>query len=72
MLLPINKPTCRLSELADPYYIFKNKGYDVTLASPNGGAVPVDPASLTDDMLTSEAKQFQKDGMGHVMVPVIP
>lgn len=35
-----------LSELTHLYHAAKEKGYEVTIASPNGGNVPVDPESL--------------------------
>lgn len=47
-----------ISELAEPYYVFKEAGYDVTIASPKGGAIPIDPASQQGDFYTSEAKRF--------------
>jgi len=50
-----------LAELAEPYYIFKDAGYDVTLSSPKGGPIPIDAASLEGDFLTAEAKRFQQD-----------
>jgi putative intracellular protease/amidase len=53
---------CRLSELAEPYWVLKNAGYDITLASPNGGAVPVDPASLAGDFKTADAERMLNDG----------
>ena len=31
-----------LEELAAPYYVFKDSGADVTLASPKGGRPPLD------------------------------
>ncbi|KAI8912852.1 DJ-1/PfpI family protein [Gorgonomyces haynaldii] len=34
-----------LSELAHPYVELKNKGYDITLATPKGGEAPMDPGS---------------------------
>ncbi|GLC35950.1 hypothetical protein PLESTB_000522500 [Pleodorina starrii] len=37
-----------LSEVAVPYYIFRDNGYDVTICSINGGEVPVDQAGLSD------------------------
>lgn len=41
------KPTgLWLEELSTPYYIFQDAGYDVSLASVAGGAVPVDPRSV--------------------------
>ena len=35
-----------LEEFASPYYVFTDAGHEVTLASVDGGAVPIDPASL--------------------------
>src|ERR1700741_1893927 len=32
-------------EFAAPYYIFRNSGAELTLASPNGGLPPIDPRS---------------------------
>ena len=32
-----------LEELAAPYYVFKNAGAEITLASPKGGQAPLDP-----------------------------
>lgn len=50
-----------LSEIAEPYYALKHAGYDVTLASISGGAVPLDPASIQMAEQVPEAKKFQSD-----------
>ncbi len=50
-----------LEEFAAPYYAFVDAGCDVTLASPLGGQVPVDPASLEDDALTDDTRRFAED-----------
>ena len=50
-----------LEELATPYYILKDAGAEVTLASPNGGAVPLDPKSQSIMVATSNTKRFLKD-----------
>ncbi|HEY6503731.1 MAG TPA: type 1 glutamine amidotransferase domain-containing protein [Chitinophagaceae bacterium] len=50
-----------LDELATPYYIFKEAGAEVTIASPKGGLVPLDPKSQSILIVTSSAKQFLKD-----------
>ncbi len=34
-----------LEEFAAPYYVFKDAGAEVTLASPKGGQPPIDPKS---------------------------
>lgn len=36
-------------EFAIPYSALIEKGYEVTIASPNGGQVPIDPESLNDN-----------------------
>jgi putative intracellular protease/amidase len=53
---------CRLGELAEPYWILKDAGYDITIASPAGGAVPIDDASLQGDFKTPECDRMMDDG----------
>ena len=55
-------------ELAAPYYVFKDKGYEVVVASIQGGDPPVDGGSLQGDFVKPEECQralkdeaFQKD-----------
>ncbi|EFL88620.1 type 1 glutamine amidotransferase domain-containing protein [Ahrensia sp. R2A130] len=50
-----------LEEFAAPYYVFKDAGADVTLASPKGGQPPLDPSSDTDDAQTEATKRFKDD-----------
>jgi len=50
-----------LEEFAAPYYAFKDQGYTITLASPMGGQVPIDPNSLADDAMTDDAMRYTKD-----------
>jgi putative intracellular protease/amidase len=50
-----------LEELAVPYYIFKDAGAEITLASPAGGDIPVDPKSESIIASTSTLRRFQKD-----------
>ncbi|KIL46990.1 type 1 glutamine amidotransferase domain-containing protein [Jeotgalibacillus campisalis] len=38
-----------LSEFAEPYVEFKKNGFDVTVVSPKGGGIPLDPNSLEDE-----------------------
>lgn len=52
----------RLGELAEPYWVLKDAGYDITIASPAGGAVPIDDASLQGDFKTPECDRFLDDG----------
>jgi len=50
-----------LEEFAGPYYFMKNKGIDITLASPKGGRPPIDPKSELPDFQTDSTKKFEKD-----------
>lgn len=50
-----------LEELAVPYYIFKDAGAGMTLASPLGGRIPIDPKSESIIASTSATRRFQKD-----------
>jgi putative intracellular protease/amidase len=48
-----------LEEFAAPYYVFKDAGADVVLASPKGGQPPLDPRSDEDD--TPATLRFKSD-----------
>ena len=50
-----------LEEFAAPYYVFKDAGSAVTLASPKGGQPPLDPTSDADDAQTEATKRFKGD-----------
>jgi putative intracellular protease/amidase len=50
-----------LEEFAAPYYVFKDAGADITLASPKGGQPPLDPSSEAPDALTQATKRFNDD-----------
>lgn len=50
-----------LEEFAAPYYVFKDAGAEVTIASPKGGQPPLDPASDNDDAQTEATKRFKND-----------
>lgn len=50
-----------LEELAAPYYVFKDAGAELTLASPAGGQPPVDPNSEQADRQTTATKRFRAD-----------
>ena len=50
-----------LEEFASPYYVFKDSGVDVILASPNGGQPPLDPKSDEPDFQTDATKRFKSD-----------
>jgi len=50
-----------LAELAEPYYIFTAAGYDITIASPAGGSIPIDAGSMAENFFTADAKKFMLD-----------
>lgn len=50
-----------LEELAAPYYVFKDAGAEVTLASPLGGQPPLDPKSDDPDAQTEATRRFKAD-----------
>ena len=50
-----------LEELAAPYYVFKDAGADITLASPAGGQPPLDPSSAKPDAQTDATRRFEAD-----------
>ncbi|MGF1517524.1 MAG: type 1 glutamine amidotransferase domain-containing protein [Nodosilinea sp.] len=50
-----------LEEFAAPYYVFKDAGADITLASPQGGQPPLDPKSDAPDAQTKATERFRQD-----------
>ena len=50
-----------LEEFAAPYYVFKDAGAEITLASPKGGQPPLDPGSDTEDAQTEATERFKSD-----------
>ena len=50
-----------LEEFAAPYYVFKDAGADITLASPKGGHPPLDPKSDEPDAQTAATERFRQD-----------
>jgi putative intracellular protease/amidase len=50
-----------LEELAAPYYVFKDAGADITLASPLGGQPPLDPKSDEPDAQSDDTRRFRAD-----------
>jgi putative intracellular protease/amidase len=50
-----------LEELAAPYYVFKDAGAEITLASPKGGRPPLDPKSNEPNFQTDITRRFEKD-----------
>ena len=52
-----------LEEFAAPYYVFRDAGADITLASPAGGQPPLDPKSTEPDSLTQATRRFEDDAV---------
>jgi putative intracellular protease/amidase len=50
-----------LEEFAAPYYVFKDSGAEITLASPMGGQPPLDPKSDEKDFQTAATERFKAD-----------
>lgn len=50
-----------LEEFAAPYYVFKDAGAHITLASPNGGQPPLDPKSDEPGSQTPATERFRQD-----------
>ncbi|YCH31795.1 type 1 glutamine amidotransferase domain-containing protein [Erwinia sp. PK3-005] len=50
-----------LEEFVAPYYIFKDAGISVVLASPQGGQPPLDPKSDEPDAQTHDTERFRQD-----------
>jgi putative intracellular protease/amidase len=50
-----------LEELAAPYYVFKDAGVELVLASPKGGQPPLDPKSNEPEFRTDLTLRFEAD-----------
>lgn len=62
-----------LSEYTQIYHCAKGSGYEITIANPKGGDIPVDPESLKPIVLDRILKEYWKDPifknmLYHVMV----
>lgn len=56
-----NKTGFWLEEFAAPYYVFKDAGAEIVLASPKGGQPPLDPKSDDKDAQTDDTRRFKGD-----------
>jgi putative intracellular protease/amidase len=50
-----------LEEVAAPYFVFKDAGVEITLASPKGGRPPLDPKSSEPGFRTDLTRRFEND-----------
>lgn len=55
-----------LEEFAAPYYVFRDAGAEVCIASPRGGQPPIDPKSDTPAGETEATRRFKQDGAAQV------
>lgn len=56
-----NKTGFWVEEFASPYYTLLDKGAHITIATPKGGAAPIDPSSAAPDAATASTDRFNKD-----------
>lgn len=57
-----------LEEFAAPFYVFKDAGVKITLASPKGGQSPIDPVSDLPESQTKATNRFKKDEQAKKML----
>ena len=57
----LNKTGVWLEDLAAPYYVFRDAGEYITIASPKGGQIPLDPICRSKEEETGDTKRFQGD-----------
>ena len=50
-----------IEEFAAPFYVLKDNGISITLASPKGGQPPIDPKSEMPDFQTAATQRFNED-----------
>jgi putative intracellular protease/amidase len=52
-----------IEEFATPYYLFKDAGASITLASPKGGQPPIDPKSDAPENQTEATIRYKNDSV---------
>jgi putative intracellular protease/amidase len=57
-----------LEELAAPYYVFKDSGAQISLASPKGGQPPLDPKSNEPNFQTDLTRRFEADAAANAQL----
>jgi putative intracellular protease/amidase len=58
-----NKTGFWLEEFAAPYYVLRDAGAEITLASPKGGQPPIDPKSEAPEWQTEATRRFRADAV---------
>lgn len=57
-----------LEEFVAPYYVFKDAGAQITVASPHGGQPPLDPKSDDPSAQTDTTRRFKNDPAAHTVL----
>src|SRR3954454_5791653 len=57
-----------LEELAAPYFVFKDAGVEIVLASPKGGQPPLDPKSNELGSQTDLTRRFEADAAANAQL----
>jgi len=57
-----------LEELAAPYFVFKDAGAEIVLASPKGGQPPLDPKSNEPSFQTDLTHRFEADAAANAQL----
>jgi len=57
-----------LEEFAAPYFVFRDAGVELTLASPKGGQPPIDPKSDLPENQTPAMARFKQDAEAQKML----
>jgi putative intracellular protease/amidase len=57
-----------IEEFAAPYYLFKDAGLAITLASPAGGQPPIDPKSDLEEFQTDATRRFASDNAAQLQL----
>ncbi|MFQ3305306.1 MAG: putative intracellular protease/amidase, partial [Polaribacter sp.] len=57
-----------VEEFAKPYYTLLDKGVTITVATPKGGAAPIDPGSASPDAATEATARFDKDATAQELI----
>ena len=57
-----------VEEFANPYYTLLDKGASITIATPKGGAAPIDPSSDAPDAATEATKRFDEDSDAKALI----
>lgn len=57
-----------VEEFASPYYTLLDQGIHITVATPKGGAAPIDPTSDAPDAATEHTERFNNDAEAKALI----